>query len=41
MYKKLVVSQFECSAILKGCELIAVGECCDTHGTRSDLILTL
>ena len=36
-----VVSQFECNAILKGCELIAVGERCDTHGTRSDLILTL
>jgi hypothetical protein len=34
-------SQFECNAILKGCELIAVGERCDTHGTRSDLILTL
>jgi hypothetical protein len=36
-----VVGQFECNAILKGCELIAVGERCDTHGTRSDLILTL
>jgi hypothetical protein len=36
-----VVGQFEYNAILKGCELIAVGERCDTHGTRSDLILTL
>ena len=35
------MGQFECDAILKGCELIAVGERCDTHGTRSDLILTL
>jgi hypothetical protein len=35
------VGQFERNAILKGCELIAVGERCDTHGTRSDLILTL
>jgi hypothetical protein len=25
-----VVGQFECNAILKGCELIAVGERCDT-----------
>jgi hypothetical protein len=37
--QKNVVSQFD--AILKGCELLAVGERCDTHGTRSDLILTL
>jgi len=36
-----MVGQFECNAILKGCESIAVGERCDTHGTRSDLILTL
>jgi hypothetical protein len=36
-----VVGQFECKVILKGCELIAVGERCDTHGTRSELILTL
>ena len=33
--------QFEFNAILKGCKLIAVGERCDTHGTRSDLMLTL
>jgi len=39
--KSLVVGQFECNIILKGCELIAVGEPCDTHGIRSDLILTL
>ena len=37
----LVVRQFECNVILKGCELIAVGAYCDTHGTRSGLILTL
>jgi len=35
------VGQFECKVILKGYELIAVGERCDTHGTRSELILTL
>jgi len=35
------VGQIECNAIPKGCESIAVGERCDTHGTRSDLILTL
>jgi len=28
------VGQFECNAILKGCESIAVGERCDTHGTH-------
>ena len=38
---QFVVRQFACNAILKGRELIAVGERCDTHGTRSDLILTL
>jgi hypothetical protein len=36
--KPAVVGQFECNATLKGCELTAVGERCDTHGTRSDLI---
>src|SRR6266568_5259304 len=38
-FRSSVVGQ--CNAILKGCELIAVGERCDTHGARSDLILTL
>ncbi|HEU0047687.1 MAG TPA: hypothetical protein VFQ43_08795 [Nitrososphaera sp.] len=35
-----VVGRFECNTILNGCELITVGECRDTRGTSTDLILT-